>query len=64
MWDLSSPTRDLHDPALPGHRVDEDLVTRVRDPTTGLKKCEPDGDQGGSETPEGRILGTGGPLCP
>ena len=25
---------------------------------------KPDGDQGGRETPEGRILGTGGPLCP
>ena len=56
MWDLSSPTRDLHDPALPGHRVDEDLVTRVRDPTTGLKKCEPDGDQGGSEERDKQTL--------
>ena len=60
--DPPAPFPSPHDPALPGHRVDENLVMRARDPTTGLEKCEPGGDQGGRETPEGTILGTGGPL--
>ena len=35
-----SPFLPLHDPDLPGHRVDEDTVMRVKDTTTGLEKYE------------------------
>ena len=65
--DPPSPFPPLHDPALPGCRVDEDLVTSTESEIQqqALRNVsKPGGDQGGRETPEETILGTGGPLCP
>ena len=58
-----SPFPPLRDPALSAPRLHEDAVTESGIQQQALRNVsKPGGDQGGRETPEGTILGTGGPL--